>query len=469
AQDNQLGAATDVRLLGASSTLDLNGRAASIGQLAAAGGAIVTGAGILTLGGNISVAAGSSSTSVTGVLSWTNASHSIVVADGSAADDVAISASMLGGGAVTSLSKTGPGLVALAGSGSFGGAVNVNFGVVDVRNSTALGVADGTTANGTTVAAGATLRISTGSSGDVIVGNELLSLSSGALGSGTSLTDLTAVPLDVLGGANEWSGDVMMATAAAAGGVTPIQVAGGSSMKLSGVVRQVGAAPVGVRLSGAGTVEFSGANANSYEGSTYVTSGMLRLSKTASMAVPGDVAAGTALVIGDLSTGGAASVVLTAGAGEQIADGVHVSVLAGSSLALSGTNETIGRLTVQAGTSSSSTIMQAGGRLTLGGNLYVGKSGTGAVGVVIPGPINLGSASREFNVVDGAAAIDLQIDGTISGASGIDLTKQNSGTLRLPTGVTETYAGMTTANQGELIVDATLSASSFVDVNRTAT
>src|SRR5262249_54578211 len=154
---------------------------------------------------------------ISGIVSLSNASHVVNVADGSAADDLLISAAVLGGGATSPLlTKNGTGLLALTNANTFNGAVVVNHGILDARNQLALGAADGTTTSGTTVAAGATLRINPGSGvPGAGVGNELLTLNGGFVGSGVTASDGSTVTLDVVSGTNAL-GNVILGNAAAA-------------------------------------------------------------------------------------------------------------------------------------------------------------------------------------------------------------------------------------------------------------
>src|SRR5439155_3702308 len=122
---------------------------------------------------------------------------------------------------------------------------------------------------------------------------------------------------------------------------------------------------------------------------------------------------------------------------------------------LNGNSDTIGALTVQTGTATAATVLQGGATLTLTGNLYVGISGTGAIGVTLPGAVNFSISPREINVADTTAASDLVLGGVIGGAAATTLTKQNAGAAVLAGGVTETYQGATAVNQGALFVDAT--------------
>src|SRR5205823_1243362 len=89
--------------------------------------------------------------------------------------------------------------------------------------------------------------------------------------------------------------------------------------------------------------------------------------------------------------------------GNQIADTAAVGLTNLSTLDLNGNSDAVGTLTLQGGTSAATTVSQGGGTLTLAGNLNVGLSGTGATGVVLAGPINLGTQPHEVVVADGAA------------------------------------------------------------------
>ena len=98
-----------------------------------------------------------------GLSSLSNAGHNFCIADGAAAEDLLISATIAGGGSNQAvLTKTGAGVLVLSGNNSFQGRVTVAYGTLDIRSSTALGVADNTANNETTVNAGATLRLNPG-------------------------------------------------------------------------------------------------------------------------------------------------------------------------------------------------------------------------------------------------------------------------------------------------------------------
>ncbi|HEY7059851.1 MAG TPA: autotransporter-associated beta strand repeat-containing protein [Chloroflexota bacterium] len=90
------------------------------------------------------------------------------------------------------------------------------------------------------------------------------------------------------------------------------------------------------------------------------------------------------------------------------------------------------------------------GTLTLGANPNtVAVVGTGATGATISGNLNLG-VGQVFTIDDGAAAVDLTITGTISGAPGAELVKHGAGTLRLDGNTSNTYPGRTLITKGTL-------------------
>src|SRR5262249_28059358 len=144
--------------------------------------------------GNVHVNAAATPSTVSGVVALSNAGHTFNVADGAAADDLLVSAVVTGGGTNTTvLTKNGTGLMSLSGANTFAGRVTVAFGILDIRNSLALGAPDGTAQNDTTVNAGATLRLN---GSGLLIGNELLTLNGAAVGSGATLADGTLVQLD---------------------------------------------------------------------------------------------------------------------------------------------------------------------------------------------------------------------------------------------------------------------------------
>jgi fibronectin-binding autotransporter adhesin len=160
-----------------------------------------------------------------------------------------------------------------------------------------------------------------------VVGNELLTLTGAAVGSGAVGANGLPVSLDIAAGTNAWGGNVSLVNAASAGGVVVANVAAGASLALAGAVGQTGLIPVGLTLTGTGTTTVEGSAANTYAGTTTVVAGTLVLNKSA-----GVTAVAGSLMIGDAAAGTGATVRYAAGAADQIADSASVGVLFNSTL-----------------------------------------------------------------------------------------------------------------------------------------
>ena len=137
-------------------------------------------------------------------------------------------------------------------------------------------------------------------------------------------------------------------------------------------------------------------------------------------------------------------------ANNKIVDSVNVTVLDSGLLDLNGFSDTIQMLTLRAGAASGAQVTTGAGTLTLGGNVTLTTSGTGANGASISGKLDLGGATRTFNILDGAAGVDLTVAAVVSGSGGI--TKAGTGTLALSGA--NTYTGATTVNAGTLQISS---------------
>jgi fibronectin-binding autotransporter adhesin len=363
--------------------------------------------------------------------------------------DITISAAIeAGSGAII---KTGTGTLTLAGANTYTGATTVSEGTLLATNSSALG----STAGGTTVAAGAVLELQNSAS----IGAEALALD-GTLRSNS--------------GANAYGGAI------------------------SGT---------GVVTVGGGSLTLSGTTANTYTGATTVNDGSLILAKTA-----GTTAVSGALTIGD-SSGAASSAIVQLTNANQIADTTAVTLLADGRLDLNGQNETVGSLgsaaaaaniqlgagTLTTGGDNSSTtfagviagsggLTKAGtGTFTLtGANTYTGTTsvnagtlllgGTGviadtsAVSVGAAGVLDLNNRTETVGSIAGAGSIligtgqliagadntSTAFSGTLTGDSTAILTKNGTGTLTIAgdfnAGAAD-FAGTVNLNAGGLAFD----------------
>src|SRR5205085_6095386 len=160
------GANTTVSLLG---NLNLNNFSEYVGTLTVSGGSVVTGTGVLYIGGGIVSNASNVTTTLIGNYSlYTNQIFNIASGTTASGVDVNLSGPVAEFNPGTTITKTGTGKLVLSGANSWTGLTTISAGVLNIQNSSALG----TTAAGTTVSSGAALQIE----GNISVGNEALTL-----------------------------------------------------------------------------------------------------------------------------------------------------------------------------------------------------------------------------------------------------------------------------------------------------
>src|SRR5262249_25442633 len=99
--DSQIGSGASVRLL-PGGVFNLNDRSTPINDLSLVGTSVQTGGGTLTLSGSVHANASAAGNVISGILSLSAANHSFNVADGAAADDLLVSAVVVGGNGGTS-------------------------------------------------------------------------------------------------------------------------------------------------------------------------------------------------------------------------------------------------------------------------------------------------------------------------------------------------------------------------------
>jgi len=496
----QLGAANRIAngsavTVAAGATFNLNSFAETVGSIAGPGN-INLGTATLTAGGdNTSTSfsgllsgtggftkAGTGTTTLSGVNTYTGATAvsggTLRLAGGSAIADVSAVTLANTAGVSLDLNGTDETIGSLAGGGATGGNVTLGTGTLTAggnnTTTTYSGVISGTggltkTGTGTLTLAGANLY-----SGLTSVGAGTLSttnasgLGTGAGGTTVNSGSTLSISTDILAEALTLNGGILTKDNAAttrtwSGGVTlaapsTISSAGGT-LTLSGTVDGTG----NLTKTGAGTLTLSGSN--SYTGQTNIN-------------------AGTTQVAG----------------GNGIGDASAVSVAAGATLNLGGTNETVGSLagagnvvlgvgTLTAGGNDGSTtysgvVSGTGGLTKIGaGTLLVSGNNTYTGGTTIStGTLQLGAANRIADTsavaIGAGATFNLngfaETVGSIAGAGNVNLGaatltaggnntstsfagviagtggffKAGSGTLALSGG--NTYTGSTAVNGGTL-------------------
>lgn len=257
--------------LGSGTKLALNGFSDSIGGLdlvsgTTSGSTVTTGVGTLTLLGDVALAVSGTGTvgaSISGKLSLGSATRTMTVADGSASNDLSISAAISGTGSA-GLTKAGSGNLLLSGSNTFTGTTSINAGTITASGGSAI-----SDSGGVTIDSAGTFALST----------------------------------DETIGALNGAGSVVSASAT---GVRDLTVTGGGTF--SGVISD-GAGTVALAVnSSANTLVLSGTN--TYTGTTTVQSGTLQLdgSVTSNISVAsGATLSGSGTVNGNVTSSGTVS------------------------------------------------------------------------------------------------------------------------------------------------------------------
>lgn len=285
---NQLGDTALVKLDGRFALLDLNGFTDEFADVSMQSGRIETSGGSFVATGTIRRTDTSTETASINGLMQVSSSPAIIDITNNAV--LTINARILGGAA---LSKTGGGILTLAGSNAFSGPLTIADGLLFAPNAGALG----TPAGRTIVNGDGVLELWGGNN----FGGEPITLNS----SGTA-----QFPAFLSGGgSNHHTGPITLGTA------TRVGVFPGAIQRLNGAITGAG----GLIKEDLGTLILAGSEANTYGGPTTVAAGILQLSKPIDNAtIPGN------LTIGG-TPGTAAYVKLTTG--EQIADTAGMNLL----------------------------------------------------------------------------------------------------------------------------------------------
>lgn len=284
-------------------TLDLNGFDDTIGALNVGGGAagttatVTTGAGTLTLGGNLTYISTNNAdgATVSGNLDLGAANRTFAANNSTAADtDLTISANISGAnrnlavtgsgntlisGAIATgsgtLTKTGTGTLTLAGANTYTGLTSVTGGVLNIQHSSALGTTDA----GTSISSGEALEIQ----GNISVGAEALSITGTGVSNAGALRNISGdnsyAGLVTLTGNTAFASDA--GSLALTGGVTgsnrTLTLNGDGNFSLGDITTGTGA----LIKNGAGTTTLTGAN--TYTGATTINAGTLRLGASESI------------------------------------------------------------------------------------------------------------------------------------------------------------------------------------------
>ncbi|MFH1044538.1 MAG: autotransporter-associated beta strand repeat-containing protein, partial [Pseudomonadota bacterium] len=424
-------------------TLDLNNYNNTIGSLTlqsdtSTASSVTTGAGTLTLGGNVtlnSTGTGATGATVSGNLDLGGATRTFTIANGNAADDLLISAVV--SGTDVGLNKAGTGTLTFSGANTYTGSTSITAGTLSVTNAAGINTGSALTVNG----------------GTLDINNITLNTLASANIQGTGAAGVGA--LTGTGAGAVYAGPITLDGATTIGGA--------GTLTLNGIVD---GGAVALTKVGAGTLALGGAN--TYSGGTNVNGGTLQLGASGVLADAGAVTlADAALVvfdvngktetIGTLTGGGGTGGNISLGAGAltvtQGADGTYAGVISGTgassltkaganTLTLSGANTYTGATTVSAGT------------LELSGAGSITSSGVGVTGAIL----KLTSVINAVPVTLNAAAT-LRGSGTstqsglvtLGGAATIDTVAAD--TLNLTGGITTGVNTLTLAGANGSAID----------------
>jgi len=327
------------------------------------------------------------------------------------------------------ITKTGAGVLGLSNANTYTGVTTINNGTIQYGANNA--IASGTTLIVSATNAGTTATLDlhgfSGSVGALNLG--------GSGGTSTSVNQvltssgtLTITSISVASTGNPTTSALISGNVDLNGAQRIINVSDSTGadvdLNMNAVLSGTGAS--GISKAGAGTMLLS--QAVTYAGNNQITQGTIRFGV-------------------DNAFSNSSSSMTIRGGQDSILD-------------LNGFNASIGSLTF-GGLSGSGTsnyqVITGVGTLTMNGNFTYTNTGSTANTALISGNLDLGGATRTFNVGDSTAAlIDVNVTAAISNGG---LTKTGAGTLMLgstASPVNNTYAGLTTVSAGTLIINGTV-------------
>lgn len=372
----------------------------------------------------------------------------------------------------STITKGGSGSLILSGASQFTGQLNLNEGVINVQNSMALGSPSGATV----VNLGAQLQLQGGLN---ILGEPITLIGTGP-GNGTGAGDgallvvsgnprLASLPnpnnvLTISGAANLDGTTLFPNSGLGLFTGSAINVAAEASFDVSGIV--AGGNDF-IKLGG-GTLQFSGALANTATGTLRIKQGEVFMNKNAG--VNAWASSNATFLVGDDVSGTAT---LRLGANNQMLPVTPNSLLVASNGTVNFNNrdQALTNLALTVGPLGGSQVQLGSGTLTLGGNVTVQALGGGnPSGAAISGGtlalasyLTSAAVTRNFTVHDGASGADLTISAAIVNGSGTPsvsgvypshgLTKLGFGDLQFDGATPNTYSGITTVNDGGLLLN----------------
>jgi len=460
----QLGAA--LQIYGANTTinaqgqLNLNNFNEYIGNLTlSGGGSVVTGTGILYIGGT-SVTSNASSVTSTLAGNYSLITSQIFnIASGTTPSgvDVTISGAIGEFNSGMTVTKTGAGKLVLSGANGWTGLTTISAGVLNIQNASALGATGG----GTTVSSGAALQIE----GNITVGPEALTLNGGGVSSDGALRNISGnngyqggITLGSASTINSDAGTLTLSGGIVNGGFTAT-FGGASNITESGVISGTGA----VTKNDSGTLTLSGVN--TYSGGSTINGGTVIVSTNSGLGVAGggatinaatlDIAASFTsarnFVLGDSASTVSVDPTFTFTANGIFSGTGALNKTGNGTMVLGGVNTYTGATNVSAGTlqiSANDRIANAS-NLNVSGGTFDLQTFNETLGAVT---LSSGTISGTGTGTLTGSSYTLQ-SGTVSAilAGNTTVTKNTSGNVTLSGA--NTFTGSTTISAGTLQVN----------------
>lgn len=414
--DEQIANTSDVTVRN-SGLFDLNDFSDRIGSLTMLGGTVDSGDGELILGGNLTTMSDANTAFINGSLSLGGASRTFDVRPGPPAADLRINAAISGGSMsliiTPGITKTGGGSLFLAGTNTYNGTTSIEDGQLALLADRALGATTTPPGNsaGTVVNGSGNLFLN-----GVQVTNEDLTINSTNSGGAFNAN-----------GASIWTGDILL------NANTFISSAG--SLLLSGIISGNGGF---TKLNG-GSVTVGGTNANTYSGTTIVRDGTLILDKNTTAAT--DPSISGPLIIGEDELPENTDIVRFLRCC-QLPDDTDVTINASGLLDLNGFGQNVRNIILNGGDIDTA----ATGSILPSDNITVNRNTNSQA--IISGRMSVLS-NPIINVTGHFFSADLSINAVVHGAGGF--TKNGAGEVSL--NAVNTYSGLTTVNEGFLLVN----------------
>jgi autotransporter-associated beta strand protein len=348
-----------------------------------------------------------------------------------------------------SLTKTGSGTLTLTAANIYTGDTTISDGILNLRNSAALGNSSGNAVvndggelqlqGGISVSSGETLSL-TGIGAGGVGSAALRNISGNNTWAGTITLQNDTGPVRI----HSDSGTLTLGAISESGTRNKILTFGGAGDVLVTGIISGGGRDIALTKEGAGTLTLSAAN--TYTGNTTVLEGILKLTNTT--AIPGGIGAsgGRANLIIDGGILGLGANDFQRGVGTGAAQ-VQFTGSGGFAAYTADRNVNLG------GSGPPSTVTWgSGGFIPTGSSLILGAADSDKT-VTFQNPVALNGAVRTVQVNDGSAAVDAVLSGALSGTGASGLAKTGSGTLNLT--AASSFTGATSVSGGKLTVTST--------------